>query len=336
MVDKTINEFPAFSFLLSCFHAHVLTLAFTILAIGLIFNLFLERGDGGEDGDAQGLRIFGRGWRLPLNLGFMAIVIGGLFAMNGWDFPTYLGTAIVCIALQQWMTYHSRFSFELALDVFTACASLTALSFFLYAPFYLNFISPSQGIGIVGAADRSSVSSEMLIYGTFMFLFVTLLFVNFMRDRLVPGNPAFAKQRPDKPGTSPIRPFLASLSKPSNGTNGTHATHTSRLLTRIGASEHDVSGAELFAAGEQPSAVQARQQTATVSQSLPHEQNLNAQADAPEQSNGPISPLPPLPSPAPARPARPSWLTIPLRLAGVHRASRPCSFTCWSRIACGW
>ena len=310
VVDKTINEFPAFSFLLSCFHAHVLTLAFTILAIGLIFNLFLERGDGSADGDAQGLRIFGRGWRLPLNLVFMAIVIGGLFAMNGWDFPTYLGTAIICIALQQWMTYHSRFSFELALDVFTICASLTALSFFLYAPFYLNFISPSQGIGIVGPADRSSVSQEMLIYGTFMFLFVTLLFVNIMRERLAPGNPALAVQRPGKPGTPPIRPFLASLSKPSNGTNGAPATHTSRLLTRVGAGEHDVSGVELSAAGEQPAALQARQQTATVSQSLPDEQNLNPQADAVEQSSGPISPLPPLPSPVSAPSARPFWLTF--------------------------
>jgi uncharacterized membrane protein len=41
VIDKTINEFPAFSFLLSCFHAHVLTLAFTIVGIALALNLFL-------------------------------------------------------------------------------------------------------------------------------------------------------------------------------------------------------------------------------------------------------------------------------------------------------
>ncbi|WP_322480584.1 DUF2298 domain-containing protein, partial [Thermogemmatispora sp.] len=91
VVDKTINEFPAFSFLLSCFHAHVLALAFTILAIALAFNLLLER-------DGRGIFIFGRGWRLPLTLGTMALVIGALFTMNGWDYPTYLGLALVCIA----------------------------------------------------------------------------------------------------------------------------------------------------------------------------------------------------------------------------------------------
>ncbi len=178
---KTINEFPAFSFLLSCFHAHVLTLAFTILAVAVIFNIFLEQGGRGNDG-AKGLHVFGRGWRLPINLGFMALVLGGLFTMNGWDLPTYLGMAIVCVALQQWMAYR-HFSLELVLDVFTYCASLVALSFFLYAPFYLNFISPSQGIGIVNAADRSSIAQEMLIYGTFMFIFVSFLLVNLFRDR---------------------------------------------------------------------------------------------------------------------------------------------------------
>src|SRR3989442_679257 len=168
VVDKTINEFPAFSFLLSCFHAHVLALAFTIVAIGLALNLFLER-------DGKGIWVYGRGWRLPLTLGTTALILGGLFTMNGWDFPTYLGLTVVCIALQHWFAYRSRFRLELVLDIFTACAGLIALSFILYAPFYLSFISPSQGIGIVGPGDRSPLSNEILIYGLFAFVFLSLL-----------------------------------------------------------------------------------------------------------------------------------------------------------------
>ena len=180
IIDKTINEFPAFSFLLSCFHAHVLALAFTIVAIALAFNLFLEYGG---DGKGRGLRVFGSGWRLPFNLGVTALILGGLFTMNGWDFPTYLTLATICIGLQQWMAYQSRFRFDLVLDVFTVVAALTALSFFLYAPFYLTFVSPSQGIGIVGAADRSAIGDEVLIYGLFVFIYVSLLFVNLIRPR---------------------------------------------------------------------------------------------------------------------------------------------------------
>jgi len=180
VIDKTINEFPAFSFLLSCFHAHVLALAFTVLAIGLAFNLFLSY-TGNSNGTGRGNRgllVFGRGWQIPCTMGVTALVLGGLFAMNGWDYPTYIGLAVICIALQQWLAYRSRFSLELVLDVFTASAALIALSFILYAPFYLNFISPSQGIGIVGPTDRSPLSNEILIYGLFAFVFLSLLIAN--------------------------------------------------------------------------------------------------------------------------------------------------------------
>jgi YYY domain-containing protein len=181
IIDKTINEFPAFSFLLSCFHAHVLALAFTIVAIALAFNLFLEYSG---DGKGRGLRVFGSGWRLPFNLGVTALILGGLFTMNGWDFPTYLTLTIICIGLQQWIAYRSRFRIDLVLDVFTVVVALTALSFLLYAPFYLSFVSPSQGIGIVSATDRSAISDEVLIYGLFVFIYVSLLVVNLLRPRL--------------------------------------------------------------------------------------------------------------------------------------------------------
>ncbi len=168
VIDKTINEFPAFSFLLSCFHAHVLTLAFTIVGIALAFNLFLEA-------DGKGLYAFGRGWRLPLTLAVTALLLGGLFTMNGWDYPTYMGITLICLALQQWRAYHGRITFALLLDVITPAAFLVALSFLLYTPFYLAFISPSQGIGLVDAANRSPLNGELLIYGLFAFVFFSLL-----------------------------------------------------------------------------------------------------------------------------------------------------------------
>jgi uncharacterized membrane protein len=176
VITNTINEFPAFSFLLSCFHAHVLALAFTILGIALALNLFLEH-------NGQGLQAFGRGLRLPLTLGVTALVIGSLYAMNGWDYPTYLALALVCLVLQQWLAHHARLSLDLVLDIFTACAGLGALSFFLFAPFYLNFVSPAQGLGLLGPGDRTPLPDEVLVYGIFAFIFISFLLVSFFRPR---------------------------------------------------------------------------------------------------------------------------------------------------------
>jgi YYY domain-containing protein len=177
VIDNTINEFPAFSFLLSCFHAHVLALAFTILAAGLAFNLFLEK-------DGVGLFAFGRGWQIPATLLTTSLVIGGLFVMNGWDMPTYLGLAVICIALQQWISYERRFSFSLLIDICTAIVSFILCAFLLFLPFYLNFNSPSQGLGLVQTQDRSPLAAEFLIYGLFLFIFVSLLIVCTSRQPL--------------------------------------------------------------------------------------------------------------------------------------------------------
>src|SRR6266581_1493467 len=246
IIDKTINEFPAFSFLLSCFHAHVLALAFTIVAIALAFNLFLEYGG---DGKGRGLRVFGSGWRLPLNLGVTALILGGLFTMNGWDFPTYLTLTVICIGLQQWMAYQSRFRIDLILDVLTVVAALTALSFFMYAPFYLSFVSPSQGIGIVSAADRSAISDEILIYGLFVFIYVSLLIVNLVRPRLVPrihsGKQSLAVNT-SKSGQMNLAPGSQEDTQVSLGsgimtsTSGSHVTAVKRQLEEGAVSRNKV------------------------------------------------------------------------------------------------
>lgn len=176
VINNTINEFPAFSFLLSCFHAHVLALAFTIVGVGLAFNLFLEH-------NGQGLQAFGSGWRMPLTLGVTALLLGSLYAMNGWDYPTYLAMALVILVLQQWLAHQARLTGELVLDIFTACAALGALSFFLFAPFYLQFVSPALGLGLLGPSDRTPLAAEILIYGIFAFIFLSFLLINFLHPR---------------------------------------------------------------------------------------------------------------------------------------------------------
>ncbi|HEX7736225.1 MAG TPA: DUF2298 domain-containing protein [Ktedonobacteraceae bacterium] len=223
VIVNTINEFPAFSFLLSCFHAHVLALAFTIVGIALAFNLFL-----GQKG--QGLQAFGRGWRMPLTLGMTALLIGSLYAMNGWDYPTYLALALLCLGLQQWKAHESRLSWDFALDLFTACAALGALSFFLFAPFYLNFVSPAQGIGLVKATDRTPLASEVLIYGVFAFIFFSFLLASFFRSRPA-SRLAPAARGPSAPrGNAPASGALqeASLSTQAVASRLARATSTAQ------------------------------------------------------------------------------------------------------------
>ncbi|HEX6776604.1 MAG TPA: DUF2298 domain-containing protein, partial [Ktedonobacterales bacterium] len=174
---QNITEFPAFSFVLSDLHAHVLALPFTALALGLALNLLLARG--------KGLDAFGvsNGWR-ALNLICGAIILGGLFMLNGWDLPTYAGLALLCLAAQQWRAHDRQWTRALALDFCTMGAFWLVLGVLLYLPFIHSFSSPSQGIGLIPAtvqqssgqlvsrpiifSDRSSVADFWSIFGVFL------------------------------------------------------------------------------------------------------------------------------------------------------------------------
>ncbi|HLZ21448.1 MAG TPA: DUF2298 domain-containing protein [Ktedonobacterales bacterium] len=167
VIPNTINEFPAFSFILSDLHAHVLALPFTALAVGIALNLLLARG--------EGLRAYGRGPLGLLALATSAVAIGGLYAINGWDLPTYLGLAVLALAMQQYLAHDRRINSLLLLDLFAAAALLIALCFLAYLPFYRGFSSPSQGIGAVTLDQRTPVGYEFAIFGLPLFILGSLI-----------------------------------------------------------------------------------------------------------------------------------------------------------------
>ncbi|HEY7021056.1 MAG TPA: DUF2298 domain-containing protein [Ktedonobacterales bacterium] len=161
----TINEFPAFSFILADLHAHVLALPFAALAILVALNLLL--------GEGEGLAAFGAPrWRF-LTLVVSALCLGALFAINGWDFPTYLGLALLALVVQQWLAHGRKFSRLLALDTFSVVVFLGGLAVALYLPFYRGFSSPSQGIGVVPGDVRSPIGDVFSIYGLFAFILIS-------------------------------------------------------------------------------------------------------------------------------------------------------------------
>jgi YYY domain-containing protein len=156
----TINEFPAFSFILADLHAHVLALPLAALALGVALNLLRARGTGlGAFG--AGLNGFGA-W---MGLGVAAVALGALYATNGWDLPTYLALALVALALSQWVAHERRWGSEFAASLATGAALLVALAVLVYLPFYRGFVSPAQGIGLVPPAMRSAVGDEFAIFG---------------------------------------------------------------------------------------------------------------------------------------------------------------------------
>lgn len=181
-----ITEFPAFSFVLGDLHPHVMALPFTILALALAWMLLtLGR-------LREGVSLIRRDWhRLALAGG----MIGSLYALNSWDFPTYLVIALLALGLG---TVGASISERLAAGTITVGGALLA-----WLPFYLGFEAPSvasgssfseslSGLPVLGGVlgsissytgERTSPQEFFSIFGFMYLVLVVLLLVETWRRR---------------------------------------------------------------------------------------------------------------------------------------------------------
>ncbi len=92
-LDYTINEFPAFSFLLGDLHPHVLALPFAVLAVAMAYTWLMRppllyrwavSGEPLPNARARWRRFSPYAELLP-----GALLLGSLYFLNSWDFPAY-------------------------------------------------------------------------------------------------------------------------------------------------------------------------------------------------------------------------------------------------------
>ena len=135
LTDFTINEFPAFSFVLGDLHPHVMALPFAITAIVLAMQWTVAWWTGDERADAAGLA----------RAGLSGILLGGLYALNAWDLPTFavlvFGGALFALMLTP---RPSRWRAFVPALVVAVGAMLGA-----WLPYYLQFRAISDSIGVV-------------------------------------------------------------------------------------------------------------------------------------------------------------------------------------------
>jgi len=160
-----ITEFPFFSFWLGDMHPHVMALPFGLLALALALQTIARPA---APNFAQGRR----GWA---ELGLTGIILGSLYTINSWDFPTYVLLFLGALLLlyvrlghrgpmpenSSLVTRHSSL-----LNVWwrhLAPQAIMALlaAWLLFAPFYLTFRSlvggkePLIGLPILSTLTRT-------------------------------------------------------------------------------------------------------------------------------------------------------------------------------------
>jgi len=165
VIPFTINEFPYFSFLFADLHPHMIGIPFTILFLALAFNVV-----------AGGRRQWGGTFEGFLGWAVIPLCLGALAVINTWDFPTYLGIIGCAFLLRQWKGGRINL-----LRVVSFAILVGGLSLVLYWPFFKHYKALHVGVGLV--KGRTDFQAFMTIWGFFLFMLITFLLTELLRQR---------------------------------------------------------------------------------------------------------------------------------------------------------
>jgi uncharacterized membrane protein len=188
-IPLTIHEFPIYSFVVSDLHGHVTDIMYVLLAIALIFILFIN------------------GKIKILNLIFIAFFLSIMYMTNAWDSAIYLllfGFAILIKNINLLKTAKGRFGFirkikiesikKLLLIALKPVLLVIFLVFVFTLPFSINFKPFAEGIGVLCApsfltnigkvgpflfeadhCQRSPIWQLVILYGFFYFFVISFI-----------------------------------------------------------------------------------------------------------------------------------------------------------------
>ena len=153
-----ITEFPFFTFLFADLHPHMMAIPFSLLVIGLGLNLVV------------GLRSAGWLW-LVVATGTLALGLGALWAINSWDYPSYLILTLVLLGLAVYFWPRPPLR-KLALLV-TLGLGVVGLSILAFLPFHKAY--ETFDTGLVVSKWRTPIDRYLGIHGLFLFIVATFL-----------------------------------------------------------------------------------------------------------------------------------------------------------------
>ena len=130
----SITEFPFWTFLFADLHAHLISIPFQILAVGLAANLVM------------GARVAASLRRLLPAVVMLAFVVGSLAAINTWDTPAYALLGMAALAIVLFARRQSVLEPALLAKAVLLVAGFWVVLYFAWLPFHENYEAPFAGL----------------------------------------------------------------------------------------------------------------------------------------------------------------------------------------------
>lgn len=161
VADKTIHEYPSYSFLLGDLHAHVINLMLVLLFVSILLAWCLKC-DKKETAKRSGGKQQLLKEVLQPEIVALSILAGIYRWTNFWDFAIYFGAAGLMILAVNLKKYAGHLG---NITVITAAQAIMALviSYLVILPFTLNFETMYQGFAL--AKNHSRIYQLIILWG---------------------------------------------------------------------------------------------------------------------------------------------------------------------------
>ncbi|MCA9443183.1 MAG: hypothetical protein KC964_20455, partial [Candidatus Omnitrophica bacterium] len=139
--DRTINEFPWFSFLWNDLHGHLSALPIEVGILALCWGMIVSLGSVGVG-------------RLIFQALLIAIAYGSLVVSNAWDIPCYAAviafSLLAALSIREWTKpYTWAETQKLIFQMVVLWISLAAVFKIFFRGFFANFVPPTSGHNVV-------------------------------------------------------------------------------------------------------------------------------------------------------------------------------------------
>ena len=174
-IDFTIQEFPAFSYILGDLHAHVTSLPLVILFLTLCLGLFTYRDMAPlrrRAGRLPGIR-----WAPVALLGLLGLTLGGVAFTNMWDLPVFAAAFLGLAFLRSYARTGGNFA-TAGLRAAPVAAVVIGLAFLFFLPYHLSFTSQFSGLHPVQDATTRPVHFA-IVWGLLLFAAVPFVLYSF-------------------------------------------------------------------------------------------------------------------------------------------------------------
>ena len=172
--DKTIHEFPSYSFTLGDLHAHVINILFVLTVLGILYAWLLQRKKQMENNYNQMNMDKPKLLKEIFNPSIIMVgfFIGLFHTTNFWDFPIYYVVAGAVILISNAVVY--RFGMKTISITAIHGVVIIAIAKLVALPFTLNFKQISTEICLTVA--RTPIYQLIILWGLPTVLIIGLLF----------------------------------------------------------------------------------------------------------------------------------------------------------------